>query len=84
VQRGARDGGQRNVVIGEMKIGSVKMIADERASQATLFPAGTEHEVIHDELAVLSKQLRQFENTLLGVEGVSFFDLNSWQRATFP
>ena len=42
----------------EMGKGVVDVIGDKRTTGAACFPAGTKHEVVHDELASPIEQLR--------------------------
>src|SRR5262245_56643527 len=52
----ARDRDEGHVMLHEMLVGAVDVIAQERATDATLFPVGPHHEVIDDQLAALVEQ----------------------------
>src|ERR1700752_5234419 len=48
---------QRDVSCGEVRNASVEMIGQQRATWASFRPAGTKHEVVHDELAFAGEQI---------------------------
>jgi hypothetical protein len=56
------------------------MVGHERAAGAGLFPAGAEHEVLHDQLAAPLEQLRQGARAVRGVEHVGLGDVHPGQR----
>ena len=80
-QRCARHDDERHVALRKMNRGAVEMIGQIRAARAALLPAGTEHEVIDDELALAAEQIGQGFLAVRTVEHVSLFDLFPRQRA---
>ena len=72
--RRVRDGDERGVAIGEMNRHPVKVIADVRATGAAGFPAGTEHEVIDDQLAAAVEQIGERYLAVGTFEDVGFFN----------
>jgi len=61
-------------VVGEVFVGSVKMIRHEGAPDASFFPAGPKHKVIDDQLTAITKQLGQRLTAVIGFELIRLFD----------
>src|SRR5262245_33033929 len=57
------------------------MIGEQRAARATLLPSRTEHEVVHDQLALAAKKGRQGFLSARGVEDVFLLHLDPGQLA---
>ena len=79
----ARDRDERDVVIGEVHIGAVNMVDQQRAALAALAEVPPPHEVVDDELAVVAEQLGQRLLSGRGVEHIVLFDLHPGQLAPF-
>src|SRR5436190_2028152 len=70
--------------MGEVDGHPVKMIGKIRAARAALFPAGTEHEVIDDELATAFEQFGERLFAARAVEYVVLVNLDPGQFAPPP
>ena len=64
--------------------GAVEMIGEERAARAAFLPAGTEHEVIDEQLAAAAEQVGERLLAAGPVEHVALVDLNPGQFAALP
>ena len=54
---GACGDAHEGVAMGEMDARTVEAIGEKRAARATLVPVGSEHEVVREQLAVLTEQI---------------------------
>src|ERR1700674_1723682 len=62
----------------------VEMIGQEGTARATLFPARTEHEVIHNQLASAVEEAGQSLPAVRSLEDILFFNLLPGQFAALP
>src|SRR5450631_2595431 len=58
-ERSTRRYHKRGIAIGKVNGRTVKMICQVRAAWAALLPAGTKHEVVHNELAAAVEKIGQ-------------------------
>src|SRR5215471_4301533 len=78
-QRRPRDDDKRYVALRQVNDRAVEMIGKERTTWASCFPAGTEHEVINDQLAFAAEQVAQRSFAGWRVEHVVLLDFLPWQ-----
>src|SRR5262249_49253685 len=83
-QRRARDGGEADVALREMRDRAVKAIGDHRATGTAFIPFRAEHEVVDDELAATTEKIG--EGFLAGgrIEDVVLLDLEPRELAALP
>ena len=69
--------------MGQMLVGAVDVVAEERATLAAFFPVLGEHEVVGDQLAVVAKQVSQLQFAVRALEVVVLVDFHPRQGAAF-
>ena len=74
---------QRHIVVGQVLIGAIEVVREERAALAAIFPAGAEHEVVDQQLAVLAKQVRQAQRAIGALKLIGLVDFYPGQRPAF-
>src|SRR5438105_1719684 len=65
----------------EVHESALDMVDFERAADAALLPAGTEHEMLDDQLAAAVEQVGERLLALRTIEHIGLFDLDPWQVA---
>ena len=69
--------------MGQVNVDPVEIIGPEGTARTTLIPIGSVHEVIHNELTLVGKQVGQRLNSLRALEFVVFLDPDPRQLTTF-
>jgi hypothetical protein len=80
-QQRARDGDEADVALREMDTNTIEMIELERASNTALFPTGTKHKMLDDQLAMYAKEIGKGFLAVRTVEDIGLLDLDPWQCA---
>src|SRR5262249_41620762 len=83
-QRRSRHGDQRDIAGVQMHDNAVEVVSLERTTLAALGPAGSEHEVIDDQLTPAVKEVSQRLSSARAVENILFLDFFPGQLATLP
>src|SRR5258708_1856795 len=68
-------------MVGQVEVGAINMICEERASHASCLASRGEHEVIDDELAASVEKLGEGLAAVRSVESVLLVDLHPRHRA---
>src|SRR5438874_1986445 len=84
LERRARDGDHRHVVVLEVDDRAVEAVRDRRAGRAAGGVLGPEHEVVHQELRAPAEQIRQRGAALVGLEPVLLVDPDPRQLLPLP
>ena len=74
-QRGAGDGPEHHVMVGEMDGKTVEAVSDRRAGRAAGRVVGAEHEMVDEQLRAALEQMREGGAAFLGVEAILLVDL---------
>jgi hypothetical protein len=67
----------------QMDDGAVEMIGEIRATRTAGFPAGTQHKMIDDQLALAAEQIGQGLLAVRRIEQIILLHLFPWQFAPF-
>src|SRR5262245_922068 len=81
LQRRARDGGERDVVVLKVEVRRVEPVGDRGAAGAALVPVRVVHEVVHDQLGTAAEQIGERGLAVFGVEQVLIVDAHPRQLA---
>jgi hypothetical protein len=64
--------------------GRIDVVGFEGAAHATFFPSGTEHEMLHDELAATGEKIRERFRAVWSFKDILLFDFDPGQFAALP
>src|ERR1044071_7646986 len=64
-----------------MPVGAVKVVGQKRTALATFLPAGTEHEMVNNQLAPSVEKISQGFLTVRSLENILLIDLDHRQLA---
>jgi len=77
------DGHQRYIVVGQVLVGAIEVVGDERAAFAAFLPTFGKHEVVDQQLAVVAKQIGQAQRAIGAMKLIGLVDFNPGQRPAF-
>src|SRR3989338_6214934 len=69
--------------MGQVQVGAIDMVGQERTARAALLPAGAEHEVVNDQLAASGEEIDETLGTLPALEDIRLVDPDPGQRPAF-
>src|SRR5262245_9155547 len=78
-ERGAGDGPEHHIVVGEVHREAVEAVRDRRAGRAAGAVIGSEHEMIDEQLRAALEQIGQGGAAFVGVETIFLVDLHPGQ-----
>ncbi|MOA04371.1 hypothetical protein D3C78_1239200 [compost metagenome] len=79
-----RHGHQRDIVVGQVQVGAIEVVGQERAAAAAFAPALVEHEVIDQQLTAAGEQVGEAQVPMRAFEAVGLLDPYPGQGAAGP